>query len=70
MTKTNLLQMTIRLRSGHRQMSKSDGKVIEPNLFAHLPPYQFPTSEVVAWLPLSLVPYAELMRLHKPGSSG
>lgn len=34
--------------------------------FEHLPPYRRPTEGVVGYLPDALVPYAELMRLHKP----
>lgn len=37
-----------------------------PTLFAHLPPYSPPQTPLFRVLPGSLVPYAELMRLHKP----
>lgn len=34
--------------------------------FSHLPPYTPPNKGLVSHLPLALVPFAELMRLHKP----
>lgn len=34
--------------------------------FAHLPPYAPPTTPLFRILPTALVPYAELMRLHRP----
>lgn len=36
------------------------------DLFAHLPPYQPPKTGLVSLVPAWAVPYAELMRLHKP----
>lgn len=36
------------------------------NLFAHLPPYRPPQTPLFRALPRALIPYAELMRLHKP----
>ena len=38
----------------------------EVNRFPNLPPYHPPDAGFVSYLPLSVVPYAELMRLHKP----
>ncbi|KAM0803244.1 UbiA prenyltransferase family-domain-containing protein [Usnea florida] len=38
----------------------------EANRFPNLPPYHPPDAGFVSYLPLSVVPYAELMRLHKP----
>ncbi|MCJ1309050.1 hypothetical protein MMC25_002705 [Agyrium rufum] len=36
------------------------------NLFPYLPPYTPPRTGLLSYLPSSLVPYAELMRLHRP----
>ena len=66
MTETTPLQTTMQVPSGHQQMSKSVSEALEPSSFSHLPHYQPPTTGFVSWLPLSLVPYAELMRLHRP----
>ncbi|KAK3995733.1 UbiA prenyltransferase family-domain-containing protein [Cladorrhinum sp. PSN332] len=37
-----------------------------PNYFPHLPPYTNPTTGFVSHLPLSWIPYAQLMRLDRP----
>ena len=51
-------------------MSKLESKGAHPNskddLFPNLPPYKPPDTGFVSYLPQSLVPFAELMRLHKP----
>ncbi|CAD6569069.1 MAG: Para-hydroxybenzoate--polyprenyltransferase, mitochondrial precursor (PHB:polyprenyltransferase) [Alectoria sarmentosa] len=44
----------------------SSAKHTENDPFAHLPPYTPPTKGLVSHLPSALVPFAELMRLHKP----
>ena len=40
--------------------------IAKQDAFAHLPPYSPPSSGLVSHLPPALIPYAELMRLHKP----
>jgi 4-hydroxybenzoate polyprenyltransferase len=47
-------------------LSSSPAKSIHNDPFAHLPPYTPPSNGLVSHLPLTLVPFAELMRLHKP----
>ncbi|KAI2610577.1 putative 4-hydroxybenzoate polyprenyl transferase [Hypoxylon sp. NC1633] len=36
------------------------------NLFPHLPGYSDPTTGILSWLPRSLIPYGQLMRIDKP----
>ena len=54
-------------RSKVTDLSKSHFRAdSEINRFPNLPPYQPPDAGFVSYLPLAVVPYAELMRLHKP----
>ncbi|KAI1147216.1 UbiA-domain-containing protein [Nemania diffusa] len=42
-------------------------KDITTNYFPHLPPYSDPTTGILSKLPRSWVPYAQLMRIDRPG---
>ena len=54
-------------RSKDADVSKSHLRAdSEVNRFPNLPPYHPPDAGFVSHLPSSVVPYAELMRLHKP----
>lgn len=39
----------------------------ESSYFPHLPPYKAPETGLLSYIPLSLLPYAELARIDKPG---
>ncbi|MCJ1374394.1 Para-hydroxybenzoate--polyprenyltransferase, mitochondrial precursor (PHB:polyprenyltransferase) [Loxospora ochrophaea] len=49
-----------------QQTSKPEPRAPKSHPFPDLPPYRPPKTGLVSYLPASLVPYAELMRLHKP----
>ena len=57
---------TIQVQDFSEKNDWSKSKAPESNPFSHLPPYQPPKAGLVSYLPSSLIPYAELMRLHKP----
>ncbi|KAK4183662.1 UbiA prenyltransferase family-domain-containing protein [Podospora australis] len=52
------------LEKGSNELQDKHNKII--NNFPHLPPYRNPTTGFLSYLPLPVVPYAQLMRLDKP----
>ncbi|KAH8704397.1 hypothetical protein GQ44DRAFT_743741 [Phaeosphaeriaceae sp. PMI808] len=53
-------------RPSAQQVNKAKGTSESTSPFSHLPPYSPPQTPLFKALPEALIPYAELMRLHKP----
>ncbi|KAL2050102.1 hypothetical protein ABVK25_009605 [Lepraria finkii] len=63
-TNKDLPKQTYRSHSPIAVKHDTETPPLDP--FPHLPPYGPPTTGIVSCLPMILVPYAELVRLHKP----
>ncbi|KAL8747741.1 MAG: hypothetical protein Q9190_000399, partial [Brigantiaea leucoxantha] len=50
----------------NEQPQSQESNLDENGPSAHFPPYKVPTHGLVSYLPPTLIPYAELMRLHTP----